>query len=134
MKRQTLYIPKYAWTVHVYYDTTLKDAEEILNVLCDLGCSKNGILRTRNQFLGRSYNNGMTYSNKAIRESVVSLGRASSFPQFLNSFVHEVHHLATHIAETVNISLIGEDICYLSGEIAQKMYPVLIHYISRNSL
>lgn len=134
MKRQTIYIPKYAWTVHIYYDTTLRNADEILDKLYRMGCSREGIARTRNQFLERSYNNGLTYSNKVCRESLMSLGRASSFPQFLNSFVHEVHHLATHIADASDIPLDGEEICYLSGMIAQKMYPVLIHYITKYSL
>lgn len=130
MKRQTIYIPEYDWTVHVYYDTTPYDTEELLGKLYQMGCSENGILRTRKQLLGGGYNNGFTYSNRALKQSVVSLGRASSFPQFLNSFVHEVHHLATHIAEAVGMSLAGEPICYLSGNIAQEMYPILIHYIS----
>lgn len=130
MKRQNLYIPEYDWIVHVYYDTTPYDTEELLDKLYELGCTEKGLSRVREQLLGGNYNNGLTYSNRALRQSVVSLGRASSFPQFLNSFVHEVHHLATHIAEAVGMSLVGEPICYLSGNIAQKMYPILIHYIS----
>ena len=134
MKRQKIYIPKYDWEVHVFYDTTIYNADEILNELHKFGCSKKGISKTLGQFLTSSYNNGFTYSNKSIRVSLVSLGRASSFSQFLNSFVHEVHHLSTHIADAENISLVGEEICYLSGKIAQMMYPVLIHYISKCKL
>ena len=134
MKRQTIYIPEYQWGIYVYYDTTPKDAEEVLEKLYDLGCSENSILITRNQLLGGDYNNGFTYSNRALKQSVVSLGRASEFAQFLNSFVHELHHLVTHIGVTVGLDLEGEDICYLTGDIAQKMYPILMHYISRCGL
>lgn len=130
MKRQTIYIPEYDWTVHVYYDTTPKDTEEILYKLRVFGCSEQGILRTRKQLLGGGYNNGFTYSNRALHQSVVSLGRASEFAQFLNSFVHELQHLSTHIAQANGITLDGEEICYLSGSIAQEMYPILIYYIS----
>lgn len=130
MKRQAIYIPDYDWKVYVYYDTTPNDAAEVSYKLYQLGCSPQGIERSYRQLMTGIYNNGMTYSNRSLRKSVVSLGRASEFPQFLNSFVHEVHHLATHIAEAVGMSLVGEPICYLSGNIAQEMYPILIHYIS----
>ena len=130
MKRHTIHIPEYEWTAYVYYDTTPYDTEELLDKLISLGCSENGVLRTRKQLLVGGYNNGFTYSNRALKRSVVSLGRASEFAQFLNSFVHELHHLSTHIAQTYDIPLDGEEICYLSGGIAQEMYPILIHYLS----
>ena len=119
------------WGIYVYYDTTPYDTEELLGKLRSLGCSENGVLRTRKQLLRGGYNNGFTYSNRALKQSVVSLGRASKFSQFLNSFSHELHHLSTHIAQAYGIPLDGEDVCYLSGSIAQKMYPILIHYLTR---
>lgn len=134
MKRQVIHIPEYGWTAYVYYDTTQYDTDEILNKLYSLGCSEKGILRTRKQLLGGGYNNGFTYSNRVLKQSVVSLGRASEFAQFLNSFVHELQHLSTHIAQANDIPLDGEEICYLSGGIAQEMYPILIHYLSRCKL
>ena len=129
MKRQTIYIPDYDWIVHVYYDTTPENANEITNALHHLGCSYKGIVRTRKQILSGEYNNGMTYSNHVLKQSIVSLGRASGFAQFLNSFVHELQHLSTHIAQACGMPLDGEEICYLSGWIAQEMYPILIHYL-----
>lgn len=134
MKRQTIYIPDYDWVVHVYYDTTPKNANEIANALYYLGCSYKGIVRTRKQILSGEYNNGMTYSNRVLKQSIVSLGCASEFAQFLNSFVHELQHLSTHIAQANGMPLDGEEICYLSGSLAQLMYPILIHYINNCTL
>lgn len=134
MKRQTIYIPDYDWTIHVYYGTTPRDTGRLLEKLRELGCSTNGILKTKEQLLSGSYNNGFTYSNRVLKESVMSLGRASSFAQFLNSFAHELHHLVTHIAGTIGIPLNGEEICYLAGSLAQEMYDILIHYISKCGL
>lgn len=134
MKRQTIYIPEYDWTVYVYYGTTPRDTQEILSKICRLGCPKEGILRSRKQLLSGDYNNGLTYSNRVLKQSVVSLGMASEFAQFLNSFVHELHHLVTHIASAEGIPLEGEEICYLSGDIAQEMYPILMYYISNCKL
>lgn len=134
MKRQTIYIPDYDWTVYVYYNTTPRDTNEITHKLIQLECSKNGILKARSQLLSGAYNIGLTFTNRALKQSLMSLGEASSFAQFLNSFVHELHHLVTHIACAVGMSLIGEEICYLSGSLAQKMYPVLLHYITHSKL
>ena len=131
MKRQVIYIPDYDWVVYIFYDTTKNDAVEVSCKLYQIGCSPQGIGRSYRQLMKGIYNNGMTYSNRSLRESVVSLGRASEFPQFLNSFVHELQHLSTHIAMSSDIPLDGEDICYLSGWLAQRMYPILIHYITK---
>jgi len=131
MKRQKLYIPEYKWKVYVYYNTTPYDTDELTHKLYSLGCSEDSILRACKQLLGGEYNNGFTYTNRVLKRSVVSLGRSSDFPQFLNSFVHELHHLSTHIAQANGIRLDGEEICYLSGSIAQKMYPILVHYLTR---
>ena len=131
MKRQVIHIPEYEWTAYVYYDTTPYDTDDLSDELYRLGCSENGILKTREQLLYGGYNSGFTYSNRALKQSVVSLGRASDFAQFLNSFVHELHHLSTHIAESNMLPLNGEEVCYLSGYIAQKMYPIMTHYMCR---
>lgn len=134
MKRQLIHIPEYGWRVYVYYDTTPKEAREVIGMIYRLGCSEEGILRTYEQLSSGVLNNGFTYSNRVLKRSVMSLGRTSSFAQFLNSFVHELHHLVTHIGTTVGLDLEGEDICYLSGSIAQKMYPILLHYITNCDL
>lgn len=134
MKRQRIYIPDYDWLVDIYYDSTSMDAKEIVRKIALLGCSEEGILTTYKQLSSGILNNGFTYSNRALRRSVMSLGRASSFAQFLNSFVHELHHLVTHISTTVGLDLQGEGICYLSGDLAQRMYPILLHCISNCEL
>ena len=134
MKRQRIYIPEYSWIVDIYYDSTPRDAREIVRKIALLGCSDEGIATTYEQLSSGILNNGFTYSNRALKQSVVSLGRASEFAQFLNSFVHELQHLSTHIAQAYGIPLDGEEICYLSGGIAQEMYPILIHYLSKCSI
>ena len=63
-------------------------------------------------------------SPKKTRKSVIVISVASSASQFVNSMFHEVHHLSCHIADQLGYDLMGEDVCYLSGEIAEKMFPV----------
>lgn len=64
---------------------------------------------------------GLTYSNYKKRETVMVVGLTSSPSQFLNSFDHERKHLEAHIAQAYGINPYGEEIAYLSGDIAQML-------------
>lgn len=128
MKRQTLYLRKYDWIVYVFYDTMTEDAHTIINVLKHLGCSKKGIIRSYKNINKGNNNAGLTYSNPRLRESVISLGHASSLAEFLNTWQHEITHLCRHICEYFQIGPFSEEAAYLSGDIAKKMHPMLIGY------
>ncbi len=65
---------------------------------------------------------GFTYSNKRNHESVMVVGLASSAKEEMNSIVHEIRHLVDDIASSYNLVPCGEDVAYLSGDIAMKMY------------
>ena len=49
------------------------------------------------------------------------VGLTSSPAEFLNSFDHERKHLEAHIAQAYDIYPYGEEIAYLSGDIAQML-------------
>lgn len=63
-------------------------------------------------------NRGLTYSNIALRRSVMVVGAASSASECANSLVHELHHLVAHICEGSNVDLSSEEACYLAGGLA----------------
>ena len=68
---------------------------------------------------------GFTYSNLFLRESVVVIGRSSSGAEFLNSFVHELRHLADDIAYVYGYPLRGEEVAYLTGDIALALSDIV---------
>lgn len=72
---------------------------------------------SRNMSLDRM-DTGFTYSNPVIKKSLVVIGRSSSGAEFLNSFVHELRHLADDISFVYGYPLRGEPAAYLTGEIA----------------
>lgn len=68
------------------------------------------------------YNRGITYSNYATRDSVMVIGVANNIGESINTWVHEIIHLATqHIATALGITD-HEELAYLGGEIARDIY------------
>lgn len=128
MIRQRFHLTKpYDWDVTCYYAVTHYEVEEILNSMREAGASDENINRAYENLSAGKMNTGLCYSGDHCSVLVISV--ASSGKQFANSIFHEVHHLSTQIAHTMGYNLKGEDVCYLSGEIAEKMYPVAGKYL-----
>lgn len=47
-----------------------------------------------------------------------TLQMAQGGPEMLNSIVHEIMHICQHVAIEDGIDPLGEDICYLGGDLA----------------
>lgn len=68
------------------------------------------------------FNRGITYSNYATKESVMVISVTNSAGESVNTWVHEIIHLATqHIAVALGITD-NEELAYLGGEIARDIY------------
>lgn len=118
-----VYLSRYDWLVRVYVRVTHIDADSVLDSLRSIGCAGTDLRRCSSMLRRPSLNSGICYSNKQERISVMVITRTSSPEEFYNSSVHEIAHLATHIAQRDGISLQGEEICYLQGDFAAKIYP-----------
>lgn len=99
MTRQLFHIKKY-WTIAVCYNV-------------DLG----------------EINSGFTRTDFTKKLSIVCIGIADSSSEFLNTVVHEIKHVQSHICRYYNVPEDGEDAAYLIGYLALKMYPYLIDYV-----
>lgn len=120
-----LYIEQYRWHVHCYFAVNKYYTEEILDVLESLGCSSAVYERVAVKMDKNSLNAGFTYSNKNTRETLMVVGRASSNEEYINSITHELRHLCDDIASVVGISDNGEDVAYLTGDIASQLSDVI---------
>lgn len=118
------------WLVTAYYAVTHYEVDEILQTMERAGADDKSLDRAYDDLSSGKPNTGLCYSGKG--KSVLVISVASCGEQFCNSVFHEVHHLATQIATTLGIDLKGEDVCYLSGEIGQQMYPIVSHYLCEN--
>lgn len=121
---QDIYLPEYDWHCKVFYSVSTYWVEDILHDLKKIGCGgKKYKTAKRNLGLGK-LNTGLTYSNMETGESIMVIAKTSSAAEFAHSYDHEKGHLAKHIALAFDIDPFGEELQYLSGDIAKKMFPV----------
>ena len=66
-------------------------------------------------------NQGFTYTDTNRKVSVVVIGNADSYKQFLNTIVHEAKHVQTAICGYYGIDESSEDAAYLIGYLVMRM-------------
>lgn len=113
------------WDVNVFVCISHYDEKVLEDALYEVDAPISIIVRMRQISRDDEYNTGFTYSNPDLRKSVVVIGKAISGKEFLNTFIHETRHLVDDIANADGMSLRGEDVAYLSGEISSKLYDLV---------
>lgn len=130
MIRQKIVLPEYGdWEIYIYCAITHYAADEIMDKLREIGI---GRLKARQAYKNLSsgkLNTGLCYSNYRRRQSVVVIAKTTTAAQFVNSWHHELEHLEKDIGAVFNLDPNGEDIAYLSGEIAMEMFPKIRHLL-----
>lgn len=117
-----LHIKKYDWDVTMFFDVTPDEAPDVLRMLRNIDCPR-GIMRDSEQLMrGGSYDEGFTYSNFALKSTIIAMNRASSLGEMLNTFSHERGHLMSHIARRYGISMHSEEAAYMKGDIDEMLY------------
>lgn len=129
MIRQRFVLGKYDWEVMVFYAVDCYYANEIIAAMKRIGCSREKLRVAYENIASCKLDTGVTYSNYTKRKSVMVIGMTSSAREFMNSFDHERKHLEAHIAKAEGIDPWGEEICYLSGEIGERMFPVAKRFL-----
>lgn len=119
MIRDEILIEQYDWRVYVYLAATKDDAPEILRKLESIGIDGQQYMRAERHLQKAFHDNtGMTYSNLDTRTTVMVIGRSTSEAETVNTFSHELRHLGDDFAEACTIPHHGEEIAYLTGDIA----------------
>lgn len=67
-------------------------------------------------------NEGLTYSNKYERRTLIVITRASSIGEFISTTIHEVDHMVDHISQYYSIPYDSEENSYLIGDVAKTIY------------
>jgi hypothetical protein len=122
MRRCRVYVERYGWTVWAYFAKSTYYADEIMENLMRIGVRGEDAHTAYLNMTNKAVDTGLTYSNYAMRESVMVVGMASDAMEFLNSFVHELGHLTSQICEALGIDHMGEEKQYLAGGMAMRMY------------
>ena len=122
MIRQEFHISKLDWRVYAYYAVNGYYADEILSRMKQIGCSEKMLLEAGENMTSGNMDTGVTYSNHVYRSTVMVIGVSSSDRQFFNSLLHELRHLEDDLGNMNGIGLDGEEIAYLSGYIAERVF------------
>ena len=123
MIRAQVYIKRYDWTVYCYIAVDDYYTYEILDRMRMIGAPHGTLAKAHANLISGQLNNGLTYSNPATRETVWVTCITTSAREFFNTIVHEIGHVAQHIGMESGVSPYDEDICYLQGELAFRLFP-----------
>ena len=119
MIRQRVELRGCDWYVTIFYDVRTQDADRILNAMCHMGCAGRHLQKAERLLRSGVPNEGLTYTNPHLRESVIAVGHASSPLELCNTLLHEVDHLQVAICKADGLRTDGEDAAYLMGDITE---------------
>lgn len=109
------------WVVDFLFAKLDYDDEGVLSVLYDMDADYD-VMRQANKIMdSNKLNCGFTFANPNLKRAVVVIGPTSSGKQFVNTFTHEIHHLAVAIADSLGYDLEGESPAYLAGDSAMAL-------------
>lgn len=119
MIHKELYIGK--WHIEFFFALDGYDDELILETLYDMEASY-AKMREANRIMdSKKKNAGYAYTNAYIKRGMVFIGPVTSSAEFLNTLVHEIHHVAVAIADDLNVDLDGETPAYIAGDSARDL-------------
>ena len=118
MIHRQLYIG--SWICDFFFASDSLGRSRILRLLYRYGATDD-LLERAGDIIDGGYDKGFTYTNHVLKHSIVVIGPTSSGAEFLDSFVHEVRHLANDIAEELGYDLDAEMPSYLSGDAAREL-------------
>lgn len=119
MKHRVLKIGR--WVVDFLFVTKYYDEEAVLAFLYEFNASYDVMERARRIMESGRMNRGFTFANQNMRRALVVVGPTSSGEEFIDSLVHEVHHLAVAIGKSIGYDLESEGPAYISGDAARAL-------------
>ena len=111
----------YNWNIIILYECTCNDIDYIIETLKDINCPNKFIKEALNNLETCNLNIGLTYSNIALKSSVIVINKTSSFSQLINTISHEYYHLICHISKALDIED-EEKLAYLNGDLNMRSY------------
>lgn len=118
-----LYIGR--WHVCFVFAPEGYDDNAILDMLYDLDASDYILVKAGKKMREGRPNEGLTFVNSSMKKALVVIGPSTSGAEFQDTLVHEIHHLAVAISESLGIDLDGESPAYLSGDSARELADVV---------
>lgn len=129
MIHKEIYIPEAEWLVHMYFALDTFYIDDIMENLYHIGCDSQRAKQAYENMMADKKNTGFTYSNYRNRESVMVVSKTTSASEMFDTTIHELVHLASHIAHACDYEPTGEAVAYIIGGLAKEIYPDISHLL-----
>lgn len=113
------------WEIEFYFAPDGYDTDTLLDRLFDLGAGAGVMRHVMDLTESGKYNTGFTFSNPYDHSALIAIGPTTGGDEFVDTFTHEIHHLAVAIAEGLGVDLEGETPAYIAGDAARELAEVV---------
>lgn len=113
------------WTIVFLFSFDTYDMERIYDALLWAEAPDSIVSQVSENVRAGRLDEGFTYSDPSLRRTVFAIGKTSSGPEVLDSTVHEIIHIAQHIAVEDGIDPLSEEFAYLGGDISRTVSDIV---------
>lgn len=124
-RRYKIKVKGKSWGITVFFPLTCYHVNDIMRVLQWMDCGKSDMRKAYFNLTSGQMNNGLTFSNYEMCESVIVFAMSETPEQYFNLIVHELHHLSVQIGVANGLDLTEEEVCYINGDVAMLMFPLV---------
>lgn len=126
MTKDVIYIPDYDWKVEVFSMFTCDKVNLVMDSLESAECDIEHLHLAYENMMACECDTGLTFSSIKKRFSVVVIYTGSSASEYINTTIHEIAHVCSHIYKGNNEKLNEEGFCKLFGDIAGELSGTII--------
>ena len=113
------------WVVDFLFAEEKYDRDGILACLYEIDAPSEVLEQADEVMKKNDLNCGFMYGSIIPKRAVVVVGPSSSGSEFLDTLVHEIHHLAVLIASGLGVDLEGETPAYLAGDSVRELAEII---------
>lgn len=118
-------LPIGRWVVDFLFATIDYDIDGVLACLYDAGADGGIMDRAEEVMVSGDPNCGFTFTNPDRFRAVVVIGPTTGGSEYIDTLVHEIHHLSVAVASELGIDLESETPAYLAGDSARALAEVV---------
>lgn len=113
------------WVIDFLFAEERYDRDGVLACLYEIDAPSEVLEQADEVMRKNDWNCGFMYGSIPLKRAVVVVGPSSSGSEFLDTLVHEIHHLAVLIASGLGVDLEGETPAYLAGDSVRELAEVI---------
>ena len=114
-----------SWEVYFAFAVDGYDIERVLSFMRDCNAPKSVLVHAEELMAEGNENCGFTYANQEIKRAIVVIGPTTGGSEFIDTMVHEVHHLAVAIASGLGLDLESETPAYIAGDSVRALAEII---------